>query len=170
MIRFFVWFFLADIGPILDINIGSAQPYYFYSLKRRTSLRQHLSAGVQFSSALRRPAPSHCPSGCPAKVDTAFIDWLQSKWYFWQNVTAGLNKNWCVEKGRRSPAGLCEGAPPGGALQMSSLWAGIIWRGPQRRSRQRAHSYNTWSPKVETTVALLHGNTYIPWNHCNRSS
>lgn len=34
-----------------------------------TSLRRHLSAGVQFSSVLQRPKPSRCLSGCPGRRD-----------------------------------------------------------------------------------------------------
>lgn len=50
-----------------------------FFFKRQTSLRRRLSAGVQSSSALPRPAPSRCPSGCPAEVDVASINRLRVK-------------------------------------------------------------------------------------------
>lgn len=45
-------------------------------------------------------------------------------------------------------------APPGATLQMSSLWADTFWMVSQRRSQQRAHSYNTWGGNVETITIL----------------
>lgn len=87
--------------------------------------------GDYFGNYLRRKFP---------KVD----------WHF-QNVTSRFTFSTIDEDKESLLEELSVGAPPGATLQKSSLWAGTFWRVPQRHSRQRAHSYNTWPRNVETS-------------------
>lgn len=112
-----------------------------------TSLRWNLSAGVQFSSTPQRPKSCHCLSGCPGKSYSQM--WIRCVLLPIQRAPKIWTACWhfiTTETGTKSLLEeLSAVAPPGATLQTSSLWADTFWMASQRHSRQRAHSYNTWS-------------------------
>lgn len=135
-------------------------------------------ACVQSALIPRRPGPSRCLSGypgerhswtsCESNVFGCFV-WN----YFWSlpeekvpeiktnapNVTSLFTLSAVDKKIKSLLEELSVGASPGAVLQMSSLWAGILWRVPQTHSRQRAHSYNTWSRGVDRIITSKHDKT-----------
>lgn len=125
-----------------------------------TPLRRHPSADVQLSWILQRPKPSRCLSGCPGKRHSGtWIRGLRSTPAFSENNCSGgyvrRQVFWTTDEDTRSLLEeLCVRGPPGATLQMSSPWADTFWMVSQRRSRQKAHSYNTWWRNGETIIIV----------------
>lgn len=160
---------MTDFNPAVTVlfeqkltvcHFLSDRPIRIASFVGLTSLRRHLSAGVQFSSVLQRPKPSRCLSGCPGRRDGWIKSLCLNAGAILKMITGGrflafeemspVNLAFQqLKRTERLPEESSVGAPSGATPQKSSLWVGIYWRVPQKHSQRRARSYNTCFTNVE---------------------